>query len=631
MPIRRLNEATASRIAAGEVIERPASVVKELVENALDAGATRVDIEVRDGGIRLVSVTDNGAGIQPDEIALAFERFATSKIADDSELTGIRTLGFRGEALPSIASVAHVEAVSRVPGRDGGVRLVLDCGRVVVQEPAAAPPGTTIRVSDIFRNVPARLKFLSSPGAELAKIQHLSSTLALVYPHVAFRLTSDGAVRLASPGGGDRLAAVAAVYGSKAAQAMLPIEGDPAAAFSVTGLTGSPELARGNRTYITLSVNGRWVQSRRLLFAVEQAYLGFLPERRFPVAILDVRAPFEDVDVNVHPAKAEVRFLREDIVFAEIQRAIRRALTEGAHVRPLRAPSTQPGAGGRYPHQADGPARHRAMTGTAPGDPATSPEQRSFATEATWPARGQPLPAPAAGRAGQTSTDNMPAPSTAVSGHAASSQAGTAPMGKPASQRQVLPVLRVIGQAQETYILCEGPDGVYLIDQHAAHERVLYEDIKRRSASRSVESQPLLEPETVDLGPGHAALIESHAEALSALGFAVEPFGPKTALVRAVPKLLADRGHGGGKAGEWLLRLLDESSERGRTDSWQDRLLYTMACHASVRAGQKLTNDECRELIRLLEHAEQPHTCPHGRPTMLHLNSGHLEREFGRR
>lgn len=627
MPIKRLNEATASRIAAGEVIERPASVIKELVENALDAGATRIDIEVRDGGARLTSVTDNGAGIQPDEIALAFERFATSKIADDSELTGIRTLGFRGEALPSIASVAHVEAVSRVPGRDGGIRLVLAYGRVVAQEPAAAPPGTTIRVSDIFRNVPARLKFLNSPGAELAKVQHLANIFALVYPHVAFKLTSDGAVRLASPGSNDRLAAVVAVYGSKAAQAMLPVEGDSAAAFSVTGLTGSPELARGNRTYITLSVNGRWVQSRRLIFAVEQAYMGFLPERRFPMAVLDVRAPFEDVDVNVHPTKAEVRFLREDIVFAEIQRAIRRTLTEGAHIRPLHVPSMQPRAGGRPIHQADGPARQRA----APGEAATTPGQRSFATEATWPIRGQPLPAPVARRTGHTLADNTPAPAPPASAPNALAHAGAALGGRPALQRQVLPVLRVIGQAQETYILCEGPDGVYLIDQHAAHERVLYEDIKRRTASKSVESQPLLEPETVDLGPAQAAIIESYAEALSALGFAVEPFGPKMALVRAVPKLLADRGNGGGKAGEWLLRLLDESSERGRTDSWQDRLLYTMACHASVRAGQKLTNDECRELIRLLERAEQPHTCPHGRPTMLHLNSGHLEREFGRR
>ncbi len=631
MSIRRLSEATASRIAAGEVIERPASVVKELVENSLDAGATRIDIEVRDGGMRLISITDNGTGIRPDEIALAFERFATSKIADDSELTAIRTLGFRGEALPSVASVAHVEAVSRVPVRDNGVRIVLNYGRVVTQEPAAAPPGTTVRVSDIFRNVPARLKFLSSPGTELARIQHLASILALVYPHVAFRLASDGAVRLTSPGGGDRLAAIAAVYGSKAAQAMLAVEGDSAAAFSVSGLVGSPELARGNRTYITLSVNGRWVQSRRLQFAVEQAYLGFLPERRYPVAVLDVRAPFEDIDVNVHPAKAEVRFLREDIVFAEIQRAIRRTLTEGAHVRPLRAPSANPGIGGRAHHQDDGAARRSATTNAVPGDPAMTPEQRLFATEATWPIRGQPVLSPASGPTQQTPTTGPAVHPASEIGHPLSSQTGGAPAGKPIPQRQVLPVLRVVGQAQETYILCEGPDGVYLIDQHAAHERVLYEDIKRRSAARSVESQPLLEPEAFDLGPAHASFIESHLETLSTLGFVVEPFGPKTALVRAIPKLLVDRGHGRGIAGEWLLRLIDESAERGRTDSWQDRLLYTMACHASVRAGQKLTNDECRELIRQLEQVEQPHTCPHGRPTMLHLNSGHLEREFGRR
>ena len=611
MPIRVLSEALASRIAAGEVIERPASVVKELVENSLDAGATRVEVEVRDGGIRAITVTDNGRGIKPDEVALAFERFATSKIDESSDLTGIETLGFRGEALPSIASVAHVEAVSRIPGQDAGLRLVIEYGRVVTSEPAGAPPGTTVQVTGLFRNVPARLKFLGPAGGELAKVHQLVGNMALIHPGVAFRLVSDGAVRLASPGNGERLAAAAAVYGSKVAEAMLAVEGDPLSAFSVSGLVSSPALTRGNRNYITLSVNGRWVQSRRLLFAVEQAYHGFLPERRFPVAALDIRVPFEDVDVNVHPAKAEVRFLREDIVFREIQRAVRGALTESAPVRAMQmARPRQPAAASA------GSGRHTADAALLLEDPA----HRDFAVAAAWPERAA-FPA-------QPSAGQSPVIRPEVEATAQAAPDPTAAQARPG--RQVLPVLRVVGQAHETYILAEGPDGVYLIDQHAAHERVMYEEIRARVAAHSIESQRLLEPETVEVGPAHMTVVESEGAALAAAGFIVEPFGQQTVLLRAVPRLLATPGREG-TPGEWLIRLLDEASERGRAESWQDRLLYTMACHAAIRAGRKLTLDECREVIGRLEKAEQPHTCPHGRPTMVHLASGQLDRQFGRR
>jgi DNA mismatch repair protein MutL len=616
MPIRVLSEATASRIAAGEVIERPASVVKELVENSLDAGATRVHIEVRDGGIRSIAVTDNGGGIEPGQIGLAFERFATSKIDDSSDLTGIRTLGFRGEALPSIASVATVETISRVPGQEGGVELVLEFGRELSREPAPAPPGTTVKVTGLFRNVPARLKFLGSAGAELTKISQLVASLALVHPTVAFKLTSDEELRLATPGDGDSLAALASVYGAAVARSMVRVDSDPAAAFAVEGLISSPKLSRSSRNYITLSVNGRWVHSRRLTFAVEQSFHGYLPERRFPVAVLEIKTPFEDVDVNVHPAKAEVRFLREDLVFGEIQRAIRGALSGQARVRPVSLAGGRAGPSAPYGLARGGVAQAPAAV---PAQPQQSAAQRDFATAATWPA---PETAVAASFPRPGASPDRPPAGQDTPAHAGAPGAGT-------THRQVLPVLRVIGQAHETYILAEGPGGVYLIDQHAAHERVLYEDIRRRVASRSVESQPLLEPEPVDLAPAHAAVIEEQAATLSAAGFVIEPFGPKTALLRAVPKLLADRGQG--RAGDWLIKLLDDAAERGRTDSWQDRLLYTLACHAAVRAGRRMTLDESRELIRQLEQAENPHACPHGRPTMVHMTSGQLEREFGRR
>ena len=598
MAIGVLSQNLASRIAAGEVIERPASVVKELVENSLDAGATRIRLEVTDGGAKSISVTDNGDGIPADEISLAFERFATSKIDETSDLSGIATLGFRGEALPSIASVARVEAVSRVDGSDSGARLVVDNGQRVAQEPAAGPTGTRIEVKGLFEKVPARRKFMGSAGRELTRIRQLVGTYAIVYPSVAFTFAADGKTRFATPGSGDSRAAIAAAYGARLADSMLKIDDDGSGAFGVGGLISDPGTSRGTRRYVTLAVNARWIENRRLAFAVEQGYHGFLPERRFPVAVLSIRTPLDDVDVNVHPAKLEVRLLREDLVFREIQRVIRLALGDFAPVRTLSVPgrSNMPGQGMSIPN-ANNPFGAVAMWPSRSITPSTQPEPR-------------PEYAP---------QDQQTPPETAVE------RAQTPP-----SQRSVLPILRVIGQARETYILAEGPDGLYLVDQHAAHERVLYEEISQRIGSQVSESQPLLMPESVELDPRQMEAIELHGQELKNAGFHAEPFGETSVVLRAVPAMMANSSHSE-TPGTVFGAILDEITEGRGSDSWQDRLLYTMACHASVRAGMPLTTDESRELIRRLEQAEQPHTCPHGRPTMIHLEAGALEYQFGRR
>ena len=598
MAIGVLSPNLASRIAAGEVIERPASVVKELVENSLDAGATRIRLEVTDGGAKSISVTDNGDGIPADEISLAFERFATSKIDETSDLSGIATLGFRGEALPSIASVARVEAVSRVDGSDSGARLVVDNGRRVAQEPAAGPTGTRIEVKGLFEKVPARRKFMGSAGRELTRIRQLVSTYAIVYPSVAFTFAADGKSRFATPGSGDSRAAIAAAYGARLADSMLKIDDDRSGAFGVGGLISDPGTSRGTRRYVTLAVNARWIENRRLAFAVEQGYHGFLPERRYPVAVLSIKTPLDDVDVNVHPAKLEVRLLREDLVFREIQRAIRLALGDFAPIRTLSVPgrSNTPGQGMSIPN-------------------ANNP----FGAVAMWPSRSiapptQPEPSPA-----YAPQDQQTPPETAVE-----------PPQAPTTQRSVLPILRVIGQARETYILAEGPDGLYLVDQHAAHERVLYEEISQRISSQVAESQPLLMPESVELDPRQMEAIELHGQELKNAGFHAEPFGDTSVVLRAIPAMMANSSHTQ-TPGTVFGAILDEINEGRGSDSWQDRLLYTMACHASVKAGMPLTTDESRELIRRLEEAEQPHTCPHGRPTMIHLDAGALEYQFGRR
>lgn len=593
MPIHILSDSLASRIAAGEVIERPASVVKELVENSLDAGATRVDVTVDGGGLKLIRVVDNGGGIAADEIALAFERFATSKIAEDSNLDDIRSMGFRGEALPSIASVANVQATSRQLQAEAGARFEVDFGKPTKASPAGAPAGTSITVENLFRNVPARLKFTSSPVAETTRIQEVIGGLALARPGVAFSLNADGKERLSAPGSGDPADAVAAVYGRRVANSMIPLIADEESPFKTSGLVSSPSESRASRRYVTVAVNGRLIQNRRISFAIEQAYHGYLPERRFPIAVVYITAPFEDVDVNVHPAKAEVRFLREQLVFSMVQQAVRGALSEMAPVHRVA------GAGG---------------TASSESSATGEPERRLF-EEAAWPG----TPAETTPR-----TANGTTHSNGTNG--ASHQVATDRA--PSTHSSVLPVLRVIGQSQDTYILAEGPDGIYLIDQHAAHERVLYERVTKQFADRAAESQPLLEPETVELSPAQFTEVTAHDEELTTAGFTVESFGDRAVLLRAVPSVLAS---GGRSPREALLGLLDGMAEGQRSGWWAERMLSTIACHSAIRAGRTVSIDEAKALIRQLEQCEQPRTCPHGRPTMVHLATGMLEREFRRR
>ncbi len=590
MPIHVLSNSLASRIAAGEVIERPASVVKELVENSLDAAATRIDITVEGGGLRLIRVVDNGSGIPRDEISLAFERFATSKIDEDSDLDDIKSMGFRGEALPSIASVAHVEAVSRQPDAEAGAKFEIRFGEAQPASPAGAPVGTSMSVEHLFRNVPARLKFTSSPTGESTRIHEVISGLALARPEVAFSLTIDGKSRLSTPGNGDPREVIAALYGRDVASAMIPLAPDDSSPFRASGLVSSPSTSRGNRRYITLAVNGRLVQNRRISFAIEQAYHGYLPERRFPIAVVYIEAPFEDIDVNVHPAKAEVRFLREQLIFGLVQQTVRAALAEMA---PVHRVAPHPGQ-----NQQGSPNEQAGTVG----------ERRLF-EEAAWPTAN-----------GATATANG-TDSTAQNG-----ENEAAPHQN--TYRDVLPVLRVIGQSQDTYIIAEGPDGLYLIDQHAAHERVLYERVTKQFADHAAEVQPLLEPETIELSPPHFTELVAHADDLAAAGFTTEPFGDRAVLLRAVPSMLATSGRSGREA---LIGLLDGVAEGRQTGWWAERMLATIACHSAIRAGRTVKTDEARALIRQLEECEQPRTCPHGRPTMVHLTTGTLEREFGRR
>ena len=590
MAIRLLSDKVSSMIAAGEVIERPASVVKELVENALDAGSTEISVEIRGGGVEQIRVADNGCGIPHDEVELAFQRFATSKLNDASDLDAIPTLGFRGEALPSIASVARMSVVTRYAGDDSGTLLEIDEGRLADKRRQGASQGTVMTVNQLFRNVPARRKFLRTAATETSHIQNMVTRYALAYPEVRFALNT-GRSDLLTPGSGSLREAIAAIHSLNVAENMLDIADydERISGPIVTGMVSQPALSRANRGYISFFVNRRWVQSRMLGYALEQAYHGFLKERRYPMAVLNIALDFDQVDVNVHPSKTEVRFRSGDGVFSAIQQAVRHTLTAHSPVPEIRrVQATYPA----YPSAPRKPDRY--FWPIEPFSPATdvSIVDRNGEQEPQF---------------------NVESPRTEDEGTGY-------------THKQTLPVLRVLGQVLSTYIAAEGPDGMYLIDQHAAHERVMFERIKAESAAGEPQSQSLMEPLTIELNPRQQELAQTHLPVFASLGLVLEPFGGNVHIIRAVPSILTDAD-----PAKAFIDMLDEMAQGGDVESWSDRAAYSLACHSAIRAGKVMTHDEMTALTRQLEQCQQPHTCPHGRPTIIHLSDTRLEREFGRR
>ncbi len=589
MPIRLLSDKVSSMIAAGEVIERPASVVKELVENALDAGATEISVEIRGGGVEQIRVADNGYGIPHDEVELAFQRFATSKLSDASDLDAIPTLGFRGEALPSIASVARLSVVTRHADDDSGTRLEITEGRIVDRQRQGASPGTAMTVRQLFRNVPARRKFLRTTATETSHIQNMVTRYALAYPEVRFALDM-GSSSLLTSGSGSLREAIAAIHGLNVAENMLDISvvDERSGQSTVGGVISQPALSRANRGYMSFFVNRRWVQSRMLGYALEQAYHGFLKERRYPLAVVNITIDYDQVDVNVHPSKTEVRFRSGDRVFSAIQQAVRQTLTAHSPV----------------------PEIHRAGATHPAYSPASRQPSRYF-----WPIEPfQPSPAPNVERTGELIPNEQDAASPTSNGDGGF------------THKETLPVLRVLGQVQSTYIAAEGPDGMYLIDQHAAHERVMFEQIKAAASSSAPQSQRLLEPLAIELNPRQQELAHAHQHLFSSLGLLIEPFGGDVYILRGVPSILVEVD-----PVRAFIDMLDEMAQGGDVESWRDRAAYSLACHAAIRAGKVLTHGEMTALTRQLEQCQQPHTCPHGRPTIIHLSGSLLEREFGRR
>ncbi len=584
MSIRILPPDVVSQIAAGEVIERPASVVKELVENALDAGARQIRVRILQAGRRLIEVADDGCGIEAEELPLAVQRHATSKIGSAEDLYQLHTLGFRGEALASIAAVSHLTILSRPAHAPSGMRLRAEGGKILGVEPSGAPPGTLVRVEHLFYNLPARLKFLKTDLTERRAIDLLISRYALAYPQVRFTFQEEEQVLLQTAGDGDRRAILAALYGVEVARPLIEIEAEEDG-WRLSGFVSPPGLTRSNRREITFFVNGRWIQDTSLGAALLQAYHTLLMVGRYPLAVLFLDLPPQEVDVNVHPAKAEVRFRDADRVFRFVQRAVRRGLLASASLPELDA-EMEPL---RPPAPAAAPLEWEIAHSEVPRAPAeTTPE-----TDVLLPGDSAPV---------ERSATSRPSPA--------------------------LPLLRLIGQVAQTYLVAEGPDGLYLIDQHAAHERVLFEKLLTQFREQRLVSQALLEPVLVTLPPHQARLLEAQLPSLERFGFEVVPFGPHTYQVRAIPTLFS------GTDPTQALRALVEDFEEDESPLQQEqeaRLAARVCKRLAIKAGQTLSPAEQRALLEDLERCESPRTCPHGRPTMIHLSVSLLERQFGRK
>ena len=588
MPIQQLAPDVAAQIAAGEVVERPASVVKELLENSLDAGATRIDISIRQGGVAEIRISDDGCGIPAPEVDLAFAHHATSKLTTAADLGTVATLGFRGEALPSIAAVSRVTLTSRPPDTDAGIRIEFRYGERVGSTELGCPVGTTVQVVELFGNLPARRNFLRSHAAETSRIQDVVSRYALAFPAVRFTLTADDRRIIDTPGSNRLQETILAIYGAEVAARMLPVylvDGD----VTVDGYASAPDLTRHNRSWLTLLVNHRWVYDRSVLYAIEQAYQGVLPERRYPLAVVNLVLPPERVDVNSHPTKREVRFRQESRIFSTVQRAVRDALLTHA------------------------PARQA----TRPMTPTSIPPTTHAVASTPSPSMGEGW---SEGDSRRPNNNPPPAPDPFSLPTASPTQ--LVPL------RQTLATLRVVGQIRQTYIVAEGEGGMYLIDQHAAHERVVYDRLQQQWARQERTSQPLLVPTPAELTFSQQDTLQEYSELLAVSGFDLEPFGDNAWLLRAVPPQLAANSADPVQA---LIALLDAVVLEQVVMERQDALAATIACHGSVRAGVTLATEEMAALLVQLEATPEPHHCPHGRPTVVHFSEYQLEREFGRR
>jgi DNA mismatch repair protein MutL len=680
--IRVLSDHVANQIAAGEVVERPASVAKELVENSIDAGARRVEVDVEAGGRRLLRVSDDGDGMTRDDAVLAFERHATSKITSTEDLERVSTLGFRGEALASIASVARVELLTQQEGETEGTRVLIEGGRMRDVAPAARPKGTTISVRDLFFNVPARRKFLRSEATESFHLTNLVTHYALAHPEISFALTNNGReVLRAAPAENLRERAYQ-IFGDDFIESLLAVAGGREGVGRVSGYVSAPRARRTTRDAQYLFVNGRYVRDRLVARALTEGYRTVLPHGVYPSALLFLEVPPEEVDVNVHPAKTEVRFRRASAVAEAVRESVRAALYAGGYLRDDASFAVDTNGNelvaesfreveGSSPNSGEPTTASSFLSDTASGLRlgAEGVPARQESIEFGWTPAAEESPLkrdtvdeglrpspsaldPVARSAGLTSSpdararveDESAAPLRQEEGgqqhshqegrEARAVGAALPPLNSAAgivrgvAPEQLTPDIRPLGQLEESFILATDAEGLLLIDQHAAHERVLFDKYRRLEGARRPESQSLLVPETFDLTPAQAAAFDEVSDELEGIGFSLTRLSGRTVAVHAVPTDLPPA-----EARNLLAEILDtvDSEKRGRArETLRDEVAASLACHAAIKVNMPLTHEKMRWLIDRLLLTSSPTTCPHGRPAILRLTKRDIERGFHR-
>lgn len=657
--IKILPDILSNKIAAGEVVERPASVVKELMENAIDAGSSRIVIDVERGGRSLLKVSDNGSGMQRDEALLAIERYATSKVYTDQDLFSIRTLGFRGEALPSIAAVSRFSLITKEAGSDIATQIDIEGGKIRMVGETGAACGTTIIVKDLFYNVPARRKFLKTISTEMGHIADTVTHMALGWPAVQFRLLHNGRMVKSWAATHQSIGRITDVLGINLGHRLhtLRFRDD---AVEISGWIASPDIWRTSAQKVFIYVNGRFVRNRSLQQALFEGFRGRLVKGRYPVAVVFLKVPFDRLDVNVHPTKHEVRFADQQRIYAALRETVERELRQAERPK-WQVPSQETGSlsdeappcCGNAPEtpRSDfqpvkmapaGPQRASVLPGA---DRRESPV-RSFDSKQSGPGKtpaGAPLPAvehdtvpplrPVKG-VGEAS-EAYPSVPPVVQQTPAPASSGTndGPASDSESRDELWETaffreLTVIGQLHGTYILCESREGLIVIDQHAAHERIVYEDLKKKFANDTGRSQRLLIPETIEVGFGEAEMLLKILPELNRLGLEIEPFGGRTFVVKAVPELIVDH-----QIEPLVMRIVEvmaSSGDKVKADELLEECLILMACHGAIRAHQPLSMQQMRSLLEQLDACENPSYCPHGRPLWIQWRTGFLEKAFAR-
>lgn len=636
--IHPLDTSVVNKIAAGEVIERPANVVKELLENSLDALASRIEVDIEAGGGELIRIVDDGEGIHPDDLLLAVTAHATSKIASADDLFRVQTMGFRGEALASIAEVSRLRIRSRQPDSATGFEIASDCGQITSPQPCGCPIGTQIEVRQLFANTPVRRKFLKSTATEFGYIAEHFTRIALAQPRLHLALRHNGKVVFELPGTQQLLDRIRLLFGNELADNLIPVESE-SQGVRMWGYVGHPSISKSTRKSQNLFLNGRWIQDRSLQHALTEAYRGLLMIGRQPISFLFLEVPAEIVDVNVHPTKTEVRFADSQALFRQLLSMLRTKFLSLNFESTMHLPS----ASGGFSTAGAGP-RPRGVELQAWQPASGFGASNSSTNGSLWSNTPRP-PAelPRVGESGSGFTDHTPPPSesTAASSEPATDVASFAMSDPPPSNvvSESAPTTSAVPspvshgelramQIRDTYIVVETDEGLTLIDQHALHERIMYEYLRPRVLNNAVESQRMLVPETVELTPKETALLLEYADVLNQLGLGVQEFGRQTVLVDRYPVMLKKANLP--QLVRDLAEQLDQPEKSPDRRDLLDSLLHMMSCKAAIKAGQRLSPEEIDSLLAQRHLIDDAHHCPHGRPTALVLTENELERQFGR-